>query len=353
MFEIYKNRKVLITGVTGFKGSWLYIWLKHIGADVCGFGLLPDSNSNLYDVLEMNNDEQIIIGDVRNKAFLRNIILSNKPEVVFHLAAQPLVNVSYENPEETYETNINGLINLYEVIKKTDSVKSLIIVTSDKCYRNTDSIKSFSEDDSLGGIDPYSASKSCAEIISTSYAMTILQNEDIFISNVRAGNIIGGGDWSKYRLIPDIVKSIKQKSKLQIRYPSSVRPWQYVMDALRAYMMVGERMINRDIDKFTTFNFGPDGEEVFTVTDVVKQFASAFNISLEDLIEIENSDNYESAYLHLNSGKANSVLNWYPKMDTSEAIRQTSEWYKEFYSTEDKKSLILKYIIEYLKFVKK
>ena len=214
MFEIYKNKKVLITGITGFKGSWLYLWLNHLGADVSGFGLLPDTNPSMYRILRMQEDEKISIGDIRDKSFVKNIVGKYNPEIIFHLAAQPLVNVSYENPEETFETNINGLINLFEVLKNNNSVHSLIVVTSDKCYRNTGEKKKFKEEDALGGIDPYSASKSCAEIITNSYARTILNEKDLYISSVRAGNIIGGGDWSKYRLIPDIIKSIMNNDKL-------------------------------------------------------------------------------------------------------------------------------------------
>ena len=233
MFECYKNKKVMITGITGFKGSWMYLWLKDIGAEVSGFGLLPDSSPSMYEILGMSGDERLSIGDIRDKNFVRENIKIQKPEIIFHLAAQPLVNVSYENPEDTFEINITGLINLFEALKNSNSVTSLVVVTSDKCYRNSGEKKKFTEDDALGGIDPYSASKSCAEIITSSYANTIINEKDIYVSSVRAGNIIGGGDWSRYRLIPDIVRAIISKTKLVIRYPNSIRPWQYVLDALR------------------------------------------------------------------------------------------------------------------------
>ncbi len=348
MFECYRNKKVLITGVTGFKGSWLYVWLNKIGADVSGFGLLPETEPSLYEELGMKYDDKILIGDIRDKNFVRNIISECKPEIIFHLAAQPIVNISYENPEDTFQTNINGLINLYEVIRNENFVKSLVVVTSDKCYRNTEGKKSFSEEDALGGVDPYSASKSCAEIISNSYALSLLKDNDIFISNVRAGNIIGGGDWSRYRLIPDIVKAIVQKKKLYIRYPDSVRPWQYVLDALRGYLMVGERMIKRDIDKVTSFNFGPSDNSLFTVMDIVNTFVSTFEIGADDILEIENPEYYESSYLQLNSTKANQILNWSPVVDTSYCIKLTSEWYKEYYSDSKAGNIILKYINEYI-----
>jgi CDP-glucose 4,6-dehydratase len=349
MFDVYKNKKVLITGVTGFKGSWLYLWLKHSGADVSGFGLLPDTNPSMYDILEMQNDNKISIGDIRNKSFVKNIIDIYQPEIIFHLAAQPLVNVSYENPEETFETNINGLINLLEVIKTSNSVRSLVVVTSDKCYRNSGEKVKFTEDDAMGGTDPYSASKSCAEIITNSYARTILNEKDLYISSVRAGNILGGGDWSKYRLIPDIIKSITNNTKLLIRYPNSVRPWQYVLDALRGYLIVGEKLMKREIDKVTAFNFGPNDKKVLTVLEIAKHLVSEFGKRFDDIVEIENPKYYESDYLQLDSSKANRVLNWYPLSDINYVLFKTSEWYKEYYTKNEAKEICLKYLKDYIK----
>ena len=349
MFDVYKNKKVLITGVTGFKGSWLYLWLKHAGADVSGFGLLPDTNPSMYGILEMQNDINVSVGDIRDKSFVKNIIENHQPEIIFHLAAQPLVNVSYENPEETFETNINGLINLLEVIKTNNSVKSLVVVTSDKCYRNSGDRVKFTEDDALGGTDPYSASKSCAEIITNSYSRTILNEKDLYISSVRAGNIIGGGDWSKYRLIPDIIKSITNNTKLLIRYPNSIRPWQYVLDALRGYLIVGEKLMNREIEKVTTFNFGPDDKKALTVLEIAEHLVSEFGKRFDEIIEIENPKYYESDYLQLDSSKANEVLKWYPISDINYVLLKTSEWYKEYYTKNESKEICLKYLKDYIK----
>ena len=349
MFEIYKNRKVFITGVTGFKGRWLYLWLKQLGADVSGFGLLPDSTPSMFDILDMQKEDKIVIGDIRDKSFLRDFIVKNKPEIIFHLAAQPLVNVSYENPEETFEININGLINLFEALRDNNTVKSMVVVTSDKCYRNINEKKRFTEEDALGGVDPYSASKSCAEIITNSYARTILNKKDLYISSVRAGNIIGGGDWSKYRLIPDIIKSITGNNKLLIRYPNSVRPWQYVLDALMGYMIVGEKIMKREIDKVSAFNFGPDDEKAYSVLDIVKYIVHTFGKNIEDIIELENPKFYESDYLQLDSTKAKDVLNWHPLFNIEKSIEKTSEWYKEYYSSKNPKEISNKHLNEYIK----
>jgi CDP-glucose 4,6-dehydratase len=342
----------MITGITGFKGSWLYQWLQEVGAEVCGFGLLPDSSPSMYEILEMSKDKRISIGDVRDKNFVKKFINLNQPEIIFHLAAQPLVNVSYENPEETFETNVTGLINLFEVLKDIESVKSLVVVTSDKCYRNTGEKKKFTEDDALGGIDPYSASKSCAEIVTTSYANTILINKDIYVSSVRAGNIIGGGDWSKYRLIPDIVSAIISGNKLLIRYPKSVRPWQYVLDALRGYLMIGERLISRSIEKVSAFNFGPADQKTFNVLEIAEILISKFDRNINDILEIENPKYYESDYLQLDSAKANKVLKWNPFLDTEKSIKLTSEWYKDYYSNNNQAKLLsIKHLKEYIKLI--
>lgn len=351
MFQCYKNKKVIITGITGFKGSWLYLWLREIGAEVFGFGLLPDSSPSMYEVLEMGNDERVSIGDIRDKSFVSEYIGFHKPEIIFHLAAQPLVNISYQNPEETFETNVTGLINLFEVLIFNESVKSLVVVTSDKCYKNTGGKKKFSEEDALGGIDPYSASKSCAEIITSSYANTIINDKDIYVSSVRAGNIIGGGDWSKYRLIPDIIRAIVNRNKLLIRYPDSVRPWQYVLDALRGYLMVGEKMMLRDIDKITAFNFGPADQKSFKVREIAEILVSKFDKNIEEILEIENPKYYESDYLQLDSTKANEVLNWQPILGIENSIKITSEWYKEYYSDSNPKEMNTKYLKDYIKLI--
>lgn len=353
MFESYKNKKVMITGITGFKGSWLYLWLQEMGAEVTGFGLLPDSSPSMYEILEMSKDKRVSIGDIRDKNFVKEFINLYQPEIIFHLAAQPLVNVSYENPEETFETNVTGLINLFEVLIYNESVKSLVVVTSDKCYKNSGEKKKFTEEDALGGIDPYSASKSCAEIITSSYANTIINEKDIYVSSVRAGNIIGGGDWSKYRLIPDIVRAIVNSNKLAIRYPNSVRPWQYVLDALRGYLIVGERLIKRDIEKVSTFNFGPADLKTFNVLEIAKILISTFNKDIDELIEIENPKYYESDYLQLDSTKANIVLKWKPLFDIEKSIKSTSEWYKDYYSSNKQKEISIKYLTEYIKLINK
>lgn len=336
MFDNYRNRKVLITGVTGFKGTWLYLILKKLGADVYGFGLKPNTSENLYSGLKMYNDDNVVIFDIRNYSKLNEYINSINPDFLFHLAAQPLVLESYRNPVETYETNINGLIYLFEVIRNNESIKSLVIVTSDKCYRNDENKKVFDENDALGGLDPYSASKSCAEIISSSYSKSFFKDKDIKISTVRAGNIIGGGDWSENRLIPDIIKSIISKNKLTLRYPNSTRPWQYILDALTGYLKVGEMQFTGELNcTFDSFNFGPDCNEEFEVISVVQKIYDIFKIDVNKNVLFETPANHEARYLQLNNDKAKRILNWNPKYGFAENIERTAKWYYNFINGEN------------------
>lgn len=331
MFENYRNKKVMITGVTGFKGSWLYLILKRFGADVYGIGLKPTTSDSLYESLRMNKDNNVKLFDIRDYSKLNEYVNSVNPDFLFHLAAQPLVLESYRNPVETYETNINGLINLFEAIRKNNTIKSLVIVTSDKCYRNDESKKAFVEEDALAGLDPYSASKSCAEIISVSYSHSFFLEKNLRVSSVRAGNIIGGGDWSENRLIPDIIKSIASKNKLTLRYPHSTRPWQHVLDALTGYLIAGEMQFTGEINSaFDSFNFGPDYNEEYEVLTVVKKIYEIFKIDINKNVTFESPSNHEARYLRLNNEKAKLVLNWKPKFNFADNVEKTAMWYYNF-----------------------
>lgn len=348
MFENYRNKKVFITGITGFKGAWLYLILKRFGADVYGLGLEPTTSDSLYFSLKMCEENNIKILDIRNYSLLNEYISSVNPEILFHLAAQPLVLESYRSPVETYETNINGLINLFEVIRNNDSIKSLVVVTSDKCYRNDESKKAFAENDAMGGLDPYSASKSCAELISASYAHSFFREKDIRISTVRAGNIIGGGDWSDNRLIPDIIKSIISKNKLTLRYPNSTRPWQYVLDALTGYLIAGEMQFTGELSSnFDCFNFGPDYNEEYEVITVVKKIFDIFKIDLNQNVIYETPVNHEAGYLRLNNDKAKRILKWLPKYGFAENIERTARWYYNFINARNSEQLCSEEIKNY------
>lgn len=346
MFDIYKNKRVLITGITGFKGSWLAMWLEHIGANVSGFGLEPDTEPNLFYVSGLYRNKNYYINDIRDRKNLSARINQFKPEVIFHLAAQPLVSVSYINPSDTYDTNITGLINLFEVIRNSDFVRNVIIVTSDKCYRNESGQNIFLENDALGGLDPYSASKACVEIIAKSYANSFFIKKGISCATVRAGNIIGGGDWSKDRLIPDIVRAFSGEGCLNIRNPHHVRPWQHVLEALAGYLKAGEKLIINNSAEFTSWNFGPDPDIDYKVSDILDLFIKYFNRTIE--VKYCEGGFHEAGYLQLNSEKAKNVLGWKNVWDTKSALEKTSEWYKDYYlSNLDAGELCLSQIKEY------
>jgi len=347
MFEVYRNKKALITGITGFKGSWLAMWLNHIGALVSGFGLEPDTKPNLFQESGLNKNIHFSIIDIRDPDKLIQKVNDYKPEIIFHLASQPLVTVSYENPSDTIATNVMGLVNLCEVIKNSDFVRNVIIVTSDKCYLNEKGKFRFKEEDALGGLDPYSASKSCAEIIAKSYANSFFIKKGISSASVRAGNIIGGGDWSKDRLVPDIVRASFEDIPLIIRNPNHVRPWQHVLEALAGYLKTGEKLILNESADFTSWNFGPDSKRDFKVSDILDLFVINFNKKLD--VEISQSEMiHEAEYLQLDSQKAKQLLKWENKWDTKKVLEKTSEWYKEFYTgTQNAHELCLKQIIEY------
>jgi len=347
MFEVYKNKRILITGVTGFKGSWLAIWLTRLGAKVSGFGLEPDTIPGLFRESGLAKSESYRITDIRNKTELARIIIEFSPEIIFHLASQPLVTVSYKYPFDTFETNVMGLVNLCEVIKESEFVRNIIFVTSDKCYLNKNTKKAFNEDDALGGIDPYSASKSCAELIAQSYAKSFFIKKGISSATVRAGNIIGGGDWSRDRLIPDIVRAIFENKDLTIRNPHHVRPWQHVLEALAGYLKTGEKLLCNKTADFTSWNFGPAEARDLNVTNILQLFLEHLDKKVD--IQIPDTDLvYESEYLQLNSAKARNQLSWKNIWDTRTALEKTSEWYKMFYTgTKRAHELCVKQIEEY------
>jgi len=273
--SFYKNKKILVTGHTGFMGSWLTKWLTMLNADVWGYALDPPTRPNLFEALNLtqkiSND---IRGDIRDTKLLRKTILNFQPEMVFHLAAQPIVLESYENPVETFDTNVTGTVNLLNEIRKINSVKVVIVVTSDKSYRNNEWVYPYREDDILGGKDPYSASKSCQDIVVDSFRKSYLDNIGIAISSIRAGNVIGGGDWSKYRLIPDIVRGIISGQTIKIRNPDSVRPWQHVLEPISGMLILANKMYN-DIKFSGPWNFGPDSIKEFSVRRLWERFLDA------------------------------------------------------------------------------
>lgn len=332
--NFWKKKKVFITGHTGFKGTWLSLYLQDLGAKVYGYALKPNTSLSLYKLTKKENLTKSFYGDLKNIKKLKKVIHSIKPDLVFHLAAQPIVSESYKNPTDTFKTNINGTINIFDIILNVKSVKAIVNVTSDKCYENLGNKKFFKESDPLGGLDPYSASKACSEIISKSYYNSFIKKLGVGLATARAGNIIGGGDWSKDRLIPDIINSINENKKLMIRYPNATRPWQYVLDPLTGYILLAQKLYQDPKKNSGPWNFGPHNNSIKKVNWIVSTMYKNFGV--KNLSKVFNkSSPHESANLSLNSSKAKKFLGWKTKFNTNDALKLTANWYQKFYDNID------------------
>ena len=352
--NFWKDKKVIITGHTGFKGSWLTLWLTHLGAKVTGISDgVPTKPSN-FDASQLKKKIKHLKVDIRNKKKLLLIIRKIKPDYIFHLAAQSLVKKSYENPVETFEANSLGTLNLLEALKIVNFKKkcSVVIITSDKSYKNLEIKRGYRENDMLGGHDPYSASKACAELIIQSYMNSFLKNNKrLFISIARAGNVIGGGDWSADRLIPDCIRSIQKKRKLQIRFANSTRPWQHVLEALFGYMVLAIKQVNNDKISGNAFNFGPNNKSSLSVIGLIKKFKKKWPILRWQIIKSKKKV-FESGLLKLNSDKALRILNWKCVMNANQTIILLVNWYKFFFEKKRKTSMY-DYSINQIKFYEK
>jgi len=348
MFEnFFKDKKILVTGHTGFQGSWLVLWLKLLGADVIGYSLPPPTKPSLFESLEIKNDITHIIADIRNLDELKKAISSNEPDLIFHLAAQSLVRESYEKPVETFSTNILGTVNVLDCIRNSTTVKGCIVYTSDKSYENIGTKQVYTENDRLGGNDPYSASKASSEIVTTAYRNSFFGKvTSPRIATIRAGNVIGGGDWSKDRLIPDFVRATINKQKIKVRNPEHTRPWQFVLEPLSGMLWLATKMIQEP--KYSeAWNFGPPlDREQFTVKMVLKAISAEWNID-ESIIE-ENTDKelHEDKFLNIDSSKAKNFLGLKSVYNLQEAIAETVTWYKHF---TEQKNEIKNFSIEQIK----
>jgi CDP-glucose 4,6-dehydratase len=332
----YKDKKVFVTGHTGFKGSWLCLWLEMLGATVIGYSLPPPTQPNHFNLLGLRGES--LINDIRDRAQLAHAVKECSPEVVFHLAAQSLVRYSYDHPVETYETNIMGTVNLLEACRETESVKAIVNVTSDKCYDNKEWLLGYRETDSMGGHDPYSASKGCAELVTASYRRSFFEqkasSEDhtILLASVRAGNIIGGGDWGKDRLIPDIIKAASTKRSVLIRNPRAIRPWQHVFEPLSGYLLLGQRLLEEKREFAEAWNFGPNDEGHKDVLSVVRELQGHWPI-IDFQIHSGHGNLHEATLLKLDCSKARARLGWMPVWDSSTMILKTAQWYRDFYQS--------------------
>ena len=338
--SIWKGQRVLITGHTGFKGSWLSLILKEFGAHVVGYSLPPKTSPSLYQLANIQSDlEREIFGDVTSYSELHDFFSSCNLDYVFHLAAQPLVRQSVLNPLETINTNVMGTANTLRIALQSRRLKGVTIATTDKVYRNIGDDSAFRENDSLGGRDPYSASKAAAELIVAAFDST-LNPLDIPLTTVRAGNVIGGGDWGSERLIPDLIKAINSDQILYVRNPESTRPWQYILDCLRGYLLVAQNHLTNEIPNPKSVNFGP--AESLSVSRVLKLFQDVFEKQIE--IKVEASSIIEHQYLRLNSQFALMQYGWEPALSVEESIYRTARWYSDFDRGSDPRTLMLKEI---------
>lgn len=352
--NFYNGKRVLVTGHTGFKGSWLSIWLHELGAEVVGVGLDPYSEKDNFVLSSIGNKIKVDIrADIRDGKKMKEIFAEYQPEIVFHLAAQPLVRLSYDVPVETYETNVMGTIHIMEAIRSTKSVKVGVMITTDKCYDNCETLEGYVETDPFGGYDPYSSSKGACEVAIQSWRRSFFNPEDygkkhtVSLASVRAGNVIGGGDWAKDRIIPDCIRALEEGRVIDIRSPKAVRPWEHVLEPLSGYMLLAQLMWNNPTEYCEGWNFGPEAEGISTVWEVASEVIKNYGTG-----ELKDSSDpnavHEANLLMLNINKAKSRLGWYPRMDIQQCIELVVDWYKR-YQLEDVYDLCVEEINKFLK----
>lgn len=337
--DFYKGRKVLITGHTGFKGSWLSILLHWLGADVYGYALEPDTNPSLFELANVDQLVSSTIGDVRDYNFLLKTLKEIQPEVIIHMAAQPLVRESYKNPRETYEINVMGTVNLFDAIRQVHSVKAVLNVTTDKCYQNKEWYWGYRENEPMGGYDPYSNSKSCSELVTSSFRNSFFNSKEysihgVALASARAGNVLGGGDWAEDRLIPDFIRAIIHGDKLKIRSPYSIRPWQHVLEPLSGYLMLCQKLYSQGPDFAEGWNFGADDNDAKNVEWITLKICEFWGNGAT--YELDRTPQpHEASYLKLDCSKAKTILGWHPVWNVETTLKMIVSWYKAYLNNTD------------------
>lgn len=344
----WSGRRVFITGHTGFKGGWLSHWLQHLGAEVTGYSLAPGSQPNLFDSAKVASGMNSLVGDIRDQSGVAEAMAACDPEVLIHMAAQPLVRQSFKDPVETYSTNVMGTVNVLEGARHIPALKAVVIVTSDKCYENLGQRTAFREDDPMGGFDPYSSSKGCTELVTSAYRRSFFEGPEnrAAIATARAGNVIGGGDWSVDRLVPDLVRAIEQQRPLQIRNPLAIRPWQHVLEPLNGYLALAERLFESG-DRFGGgWNFGPDNTGSRTVQYVVEEMTRLWGKGPGWEQDVNNHP-HEAHHLALDCSKAGNELGWRPRLALRQTLEKTVDWYKAYFRRDDMREFTLHQISEF------
>lgn len=346
--SFWRGKRVLVTGHTGFKGSWLSLWLQSMGAELRGVALDPPTNPTLFDVARVAEgmDHQIV--DIRDFAAVAAQIESFAPEIVIHMAAQPLVRYSYQEPIETYATNVMGTVHVLEAVRRAGSVRAMVNVTTDKCYENREWVWGYREDEQMGGHDPYSNSKGCAELVSSAYRRSFMQAEGIALGTARAGNVIGGGDWADDRLVPDILRALEKKAPVQIRNPHAIRPWQHVLEPLSGYLILAERLYGADGAAFAEgWNFGPIDSDARPVQWIVQEICSDWGQGATWRLQ-PGDHPHEATYLKLDISKARQRLQWEPRWSLHTALARVTEWHRAWLKGADMRAQCLDQISQYV-----
>lgn len=345
--SFWRGRRVFITGHTGFKGSWLSLWLQAAGADVTGFALRPTTAPALFDVAKIDCGMHSIVGDIRDAEALVSAVRAAAPEIVVHMAAQPLVRYSYSHPVETYSTNVMGTVHLFEAIRTCESVRAVVNVTSDKCYENREWIWGYRENEPLGGYDPYSSSKGCAELITAAYRNSYFTGKSgVALASARAGNVIGGGDWAADRLIPDIMRSIECRVPVRIRNPHAIRPWQHVLEPLSGYLTLAEHLLSDGSAFAEGWNFGPDDSDVKPVEWIARRLTELWGDGATWQLD-ENTHVHEATHLKLDCSKAAAKLGWRPRWRLEHTLNQIVAWQRAYLQRADMRAVMLDQICEY------
>jgi CDP-glucose 4,6-dehydratase len=344
--NFWKGKKVFITGQSGFKGSWMSLWLIDLGADVFGYSLAPITNPSLFEATKLSKKMKSTIGNIRDLENLKKAMKEADPEIVIHMAAQPLVRKSYRDPVETYAVNVMGTVNLLEASRELKNLKVIINVTTDKVYENKELDIPFKEEDRLGGFDPYSNSKACSELVTSSYRSAFFSQTEVKVVTARAGNVIGGGDWSEDRLIPDIIRAYTNKTKVSIRSPRAIRPWQHVLESIAGYLELTEYLYKHNKEFQESWNFGPGISDFMTVQDITNFITTNFpQMGIE--FEVKIADLHEAQILKLDNSMALKNLSWKSNWRATEAIHRTFEWYEKFFNGADAFELTLSQIREF------
>lgn len=349
--SFWKNKKVLITGHTGFKGSWLSLWLQNAGANVIGYALPPPTTPNLFTIADIHKNMVSLTGDVRDLGQLSTVIRSYTPEIIFHMAAQSLVRYSYQNPVETYLVNIMGTVNLLDAIRRIGGTKVVVNITSDKCYENREWVWGYRENEPMGGYDPYSSSKGCSELVTAAFRSSFFSRGEfsrhsVALASARAGNVIGGGDWAEDRLIPDIMRAIMKRKPVAIRNPHAIRPWQHVLEPLSGYLLLAEKLWENGPDFAESWNFGPNETDAQPVSWIVDYLTDLWGDGAS-WKKVEGDHPHEAHSLRLDSSKAKIRLGWQPRWDLETALNTIISWYQDYHGKKEMRRTMLKQIESY------